>query len=324
MGDNTSITAKAKVAIVQRELADFPAPAKEAGVMLAAMDAGPETIIRTVVGLTDAMEAQDAERDTPLQRQPDDYTDIEKAIADMLTENTGVSMFDSGGVYGRRWQANRAVADLRKAEPVSVRFDYGGKEEGAIINVNVFHFLTERLWIDEHSTELQKRFDRFCEKQDVREMSWPATVDGFIKELRKDGYVYVLGENTYNRDSVLSQVLQYNVVEKSRNNGMRNGHRSTVTEEYVFLQVHNGCDVRGGYTAPKVFCCQPDEELFEPIVSAHCKCGYADEEAAGYYWYTYSDGLTIKEHGLPEEWELKGDTLTCTVCKETVKFYAGE
>lgn len=51
--------------------------------------------------------------------------------------------------------------------------------------------------------------------------------------------------NTYNFEgSTLSQNVQYYVLER--------GSRSDRTE-YVLVQVHNGCDVRGGYTNAKLF-----------------------------------------------------------------------
>ena len=43
------------------------------------------------------------------------------ALAEMLTENTGASILDSGGAYGRHWQTNRQVTD-RLAAIVSEPF----------------------------------------------------------------------------------------------------------------------------------------------------------------------------------------------------------
>lgn len=46
--------------------------------------------------------------------------------------------------------------------------------------------------------------------------------------------------NTYNGEDLLSQTLQYTYFECDGT-------------PYVLLQVHGGCDVRGGYTAPRAF-----------------------------------------------------------------------
>jgi hypothetical protein len=70
----------------------------------------------------------------------------------------------------------------------------------------------------------------------------------FMDHLTEQGHevagLYGEGEpmtiNTYNDECSLSQTLQFIYAEVDG-------------EEFVLLQVHGGCDVRGGYTAPKVF-----------------------------------------------------------------------
>lgn len=78
--------------------------------------------------------------------------------------------------------------------------------------------------------------------------------------------------NTYNGDSDLSQILQGSWLEIN-------------DEQYILIQVHGGCDARGGYTDAKLFkpiedwCIHPylreymdsydtDEELREGIIEA--------------------------------------------------------
>ena len=46
--------------------------------------------------------------------------------------------------------------------------------------------------------------------------------------------------NTYNHESNLSQVLQFTAIK-------------LLGEHYVILQIHGGCDVRGGYTDARLF-----------------------------------------------------------------------
>ena len=53
---------------------------------------------------------------------------------------------------------------------------------------------------------------------------------------------------TYNDQSLLSQDIVFNQF----------SHDHT---DYVILQIHNGCDARGGFTSPRVFEC--DESLFD-------------------------------------------------------------
>ena len=57
--------------------------------------------------------------------------------------------------------------------------------------------------------------------------------------------------NTYNGDSDLSQVLQGSYLEIN-------------DEEYIMLQIHGGCDVRGGYTNARLFKHNIDEAEYLP------------------------------------------------------------
>lgn len=298
---------------MQKNLDGFPPQAKETGVMLAMMDVSPETIVHSVIGITDAISSMAAEENNPPMKQPDDYTDIERAIAGMLTENTGTAMLDSGGLYGRHWEQNRRVADFRKAKALEANCD----EQGVSFSLDVFHFLTYRLWIDDGSKALQQRFDRFAERQEMRRESWPAVVHAFIGSLKSEGFTLSIGDNTYNHDSMLSQGLDYTIVEQSIPPNRVQG--------YVFLQIHNGCDTRGGYTAPKVFACDPDECLFEPQVGATCGCGTIDTHDGGYHWYDWEGRLKDKnDYGLPGRWKVSGKKLKCTVCRKNIVFDAGE
>ena len=63
------------------------------------------------------------------------------------------------------------------------------------------------------------------------------------------------GFSSYNGDSALSQVIQGNWLESNNGN------------KYLLLQIHQGCDVRGGYTDAKLFCVPKYEDgcMFEDV-----------------------------------------------------------
>lgn len=168
----------------------------------------------------------------------------------MLTENTGIHMLDSGGAYGRAWQQNKG-RDFA-AEPAATIT----VEEGFIdIRRSTYHFLLECLEFDEAMNE---RFGEFAKARDPEDQtSWLGLMDEFVKDWLGGFDVYgdgppevtgIYGEgppiviNTYNHDSLLDQVIQYVYFELCE-------------QGYVLLQIHGGCDVRGGYTAPKAFRC---------------------------------------------------------------------
>lgn len=59
-----------------------------------------------------------------------------------------------------------------------------------------------------------------------------------------------IGINTYNHEELLSQILQYVYFEWDN-------------EAYIILQIHGGCDVRGGYTKPRIFRDCGETSIFE-------------------------------------------------------------
>lgn len=147
----------------------------------------------------------------------------------MLTENTGRHMLDSGGAYGRHWERNQGRKF--KDEP-EVKLEFG--KHGVEVTVSLFHFLNRCL---EYDPQMQRRFDNFCKRKANRNESWFSNAEDFIKEIEGEIVEVV---NTYNHDSLLSQVIQYYKWEEGEN-------------VYVLLSIHGGCDIRGGYTKPRCF-----------------------------------------------------------------------
>jgi len=169
-------------------------------------------------------------------------TKTAKVLKAMLTENTGVHMLDSGGAYGRSWQQNQGRDfDAEPAATLTI-------EEGYIdIMKSTFHFLNECLEFDE---AMNDRFEAFNRAQDPGDQTpWLPLMEDFAESIEGKG-IYGEGDplmiNTYNHDSLLDQVLQYVYFEIEE-------------QGYVLLQIHGGCDVRGGYTAPKAFRCNIED-----------------------------------------------------------------
>jgi len=169
-------------------------------------------------------------------------TKTAETLKAMLVENTGTHMLDSGGAYGRSWQQNKG-RDFA-AEPAATIT----VEEGYIdIRRSTFHFLNECLEFDE---TLNARFLAFNKKRDPGDqIPWLTQMEEFADSIEASG-IYGEGApvtvNTYNHDSLLDQVIQYVYFEIDE-------------QGYVLLQVHGGCDVRGGYTAPKAFRCNIED-----------------------------------------------------------------
>lgn len=167
---------------------------------------------------------------------------VEKLIYKMFTESTGAHILDSGGIYGRHWEKNQKLSFKEAMKLPDVTHEIYEYKDGKCelnVTVNVFKYLISC------NLELDEICDKFNAIQ-KKSNDWDAEefygVSKKAEEYLKTLDVNVESEwNTYN-DSVqyLSQVLQGSYIEIDQ-------------ERYVLLQIHQGCDVRGGYTDAKLF-----------------------------------------------------------------------
>ena len=224
---------------------------------------------------------------TELETETRDYTGVttEQIIIEMLTENTGSSLCDSGGAYGRNWSRNqgKVFADQPavnctwstwrdRENPESGCFDYGTPEMSA--TVSLYHWMTKCLDFD---PEMQKQLDEFAAREDMEDESWLGIQEQFADYLReRDGHETEPNTlNTYNDPDNwdCSQVLQY--VELY----LEDSHEPS----HLIVSVHGGCDVRGGYTAPKCF--RLTEEYYIALQKASVR-----SLSAGDHWWDYEGG----------------------------------
>jgi hypothetical protein len=184
--------------------------------------------------------------------------DVNEIIYNMFVENTGAHIADSGGAYGRHHERNRAKAKQDFIFAPSVTYEIWGREktkvktsENISITVNCYQYLINN---DFKIDDICKRFN----KMNINSKDWG--FDGAYGVCEKAGnYLVSLGAeisdgfNTYNDSAqFLSQVIQ--------------GHRVTIGDEvYYILQVHQGCDVRGGYTDARLFKLNKYQDYINPI-----------------------------------------------------------
>lgn len=161
-------------------------------------------------------------------------TETERALYEMLTENTGSHFLDSGGAYGRSWQRNQGseVEDFKNAPSAT----YDGY---SCWTINVFQWLAARL---SFNAELDAEFKAYqdetgSDRYDLEDMEDFAE----LKAGSDWRHGYLAGTtNSYNHECALSQTIQFTMFEYE-------------SDCVVLLQIHGGCDVRGGYTRPRVF-----------------------------------------------------------------------
>ena len=247
-------------------------------------------IIKGLVGIYSRVESDRLTEDNPIVHEmPADLTRTQKKLHEMLQENTGSHMLDSGGAYGRAWQSRRKVVDFRKSPKLNLEI-YGNSMS---LTVNLFHFLDAFLEVNDASEALQAEFMKFAENS---EGYWSGDLEDFAKRLtemdRNDGECEMVQHgktfNTYNFDNMLNGTLQ--------------GTWLTADgEDYLALRIHGGCDVRGGYTDPYIFKVYGEYmDYGMRSATAYCPhCGkYWETNESGYHWES-DDGSRAD---LEEEW----------------------
>ena len=192
--------------------------------------------------------------------------DMKYIITSMLKENTGTHFLDSGGANGRSWQKNqlndkgqrKTCKDFESESCIS--YEIWNNE--ITYTINVFHYLNNAELCTDYLCDKFNKIQQTCD-------NWEGT--GELTEcygVSKEAWIFLENNtdvkvcntwNTYNGESNLSQVLQGSYLDI-------NG------ESYLLLQIHNGADVRGGYTNAKLF----KMENFQEWLPCENVCGTID------------------------------------------------
>ena len=228
---------------------------------------------------------------------------LKDRIIGMMTENTGINMLDSGGANGRGWQRNQLIDDW-DATPV-VSLDVW--EDEVIVSYSVYHYLMNFLSITNKSERLNNTM------RDIMNESDDPIYADIIEFFSWQGIPEHNVINTYNYDNILGGVLQYTLFKIG-------------DESYIMLQVHNGADVRGGYTVPQIFSLGNDEDMTHFVIAqddinARCECSdwLSDDAGANYYL----DGSSPSPD---RDWvyDADNDRVTCAKCGKEVVFSVTE
>lgn len=236
-------------------------------------------------------------------------------LKEMFCENTGSHFLDSGGAYGRGYDRANAVKHLDWMEqvPAIVQVDWYSRDGSYSFYVlkNAYLFLCEHL---DYNLEMDQRFHSFCQSEKIHELhyfdkfkiplldkedrhyfetihkrrveyitpkdksyyncmtlwkDWLKQAEPLVEDFEDFG-----GYNTYNGDSCLNKTLQWEMF--AIHNGKYEGH-------YIILQIHNGCDVRGGYSTPHIFTFDEDD-FWSRMDDLTCRCpnfNWKDNEVSG-------------------------------------------
>lgn len=197
---------------------------------------------------------------------------VEELVYALLTTNTGRALGDSGDAYGRHWQRNqnKTIDDFRNEPEATLEVSHWQEwaDNDLDVTISLFHKLTSSLDLDELCDEFNALpvddWDGDYYGTSVAGCEW-LEGHGFTPEGN--------GFNSYNGESNLSQVIQGQLLSYG-------GY----VDRYLLLQIHNGCDVRGGYTDAKLF--KVDEDR---LWSEYCSFDLGDERYIDCYGYEFTD-----------------------------------
>jgi len=179
-----------------------------------------------------------------------------EVIYSMLIESTGTHFLDSGGDSGRHWQANqeRTCRDFAR-DPVYRIYDLD--TEYPYCRKSVYQHLVDSLeYLDQANKDLvawvaadpyhwDKNPDGRCLSSTDDVMEYMSLYHGFgAGDNGKN--LDARSDNTYNGECDLTQNLQYVYL------------GDTYDCDIIALSIHNGADLRGGYTNYKIFRIDPD------------------------------------------------------------------
>ena len=272
--------------------------ARSAGIMGALMGASNESVIHGMVSVQDSISSKEAAAKTKKPRKPRGMTETESVLYDMLVEDCGVAMMDSGGDGGRSWQKNRAIKDFRLLSAINYEYE---KDYGMTISRLLFHHLNDHLTYDKEET---KKLEKWLKKNDKYTNS-TGDVEEYIEQVyggSQDESYY--SGNTYNGEDLLSQGFSY-----------------VTYGDQIFISIHGGADIRGGYSDYKVFTQDDQDMLFINATYCYMRCGcgsiYSDD--SGYHWYNDHHSMETKD-GFPVCWKQADDKkLRCTECGDIVE-----
>lgn len=208
---------------------------------------------------------------------------INNLVYQMLTTSTGTHLLDSGGDNGRAWQRNQKKTQAEFEAEDKYTIDYpeditSGRmtDSGDLVpTVSLYHHMIDALDLDDVCNKFNKlacnnwNSDRAYGLSTSQE-EW----------LTKRGYTIRDTWNSYNSETNLSQVVQ------GANVNVAGDESNFEYPEYILLQVHQGADVRGGYTDAKLFRVSEDYFDTNPMVY-----GTIDgvEVSTGYNGYNLTD-----------------------------------
>lgn len=227
---------------------------------------------------------------------------------EILTEPITRYLGDSGGAYGYMYEKNRENGILKGYQECDFYRDDENKECELYPTVPLYDFLKYNCLETHWSDSIQEMIENKAKENNI-DMYNIWEIEEICQDLFNDtGITDIKWENTYNYDNKLSQIIQFLTFNYE---GL----------DYVLLQIHNGCDVRSGYTYPQVFELNDIEYFFMGINDCSIECECSNMSLTMYDCNEYNDiDGDINEHDIYERTYVDNDgKLRCKECNAIIK-----
>lgn len=159
----------------------------------------------------------------------------------MFLERVPTSILDSGGAYGYGFKRMRTrPPDKQPGGRLRPELDYTSRGIDLGASINTFKWLLEKV---EYDHDMTVKMKAWIAKGDGWADDWVAQLPG-ATGLYGEGDP--INDNTYNHEQIFDSDFQFTWWEQA--------HRDRADcDTFVALAIHGGCDIRGGYSATKVF-----------------------------------------------------------------------
>lgn len=231
--------------------------------------------------VNDYVETFDSDTANPV---PMATTDADEVIRSQLTENTGRHFLDSGSAYGRHWEENQETPPWEQPT---------WNVQESWVTHNVYDYLLQTCKRDTLAVSLETALYAYG-------LHGPGDGDAWLTVM--EDFADALGDGSILRDELVELGVPESAAEDAafgidtRDDpnltfNTYNDEWHSLSQciqgvcfggpyaEYAAIQVHGGCDIRGGYTTPRVYRNEYDT-FFTGELSYYCNaCDYSEAES---------------------------------------------
>ena len=186
------------------------------------------------------------------------YEEVSALLSEMMIEDTGRALCDSGDIYGRGFERNQKCHPSTQPD---VEIDY----DGEYFIVNTYKWLASRCLSLDKTCEIFNDLndegeyaDDYIHSKSKEDITFACRLREGAREYLQDrmsDYVYEF--DTYNSDYCVTDDADLVFLDLYDEDGY--------TNRYVLISIHLGCDIRGGWGTVRMF--RVDEDFALPSVS---------------------------------------------------------